>query len=90
MPLSAYTAGDLDLSTAEGAYYGGMEMRDYSGRVIDRADWLDIRQRTEDEIGAARRDYDRLAGSATVMGDIAPSERVRDAWDSWSTGRRRW
>jgi len=63
--------------------------RDYAGRVIDRADWLDIRQRTEDEIGAARRDYDRLAGSATVMGDIAPSERVRDAWDSWSTGRRR-
>jgi len=63
--------------------------RDYAGRVIDRADWLDIRQRTEDEIGAARRDYDRLAGSATVTGDIAPSERVRDAWDSWSTGRRR-
>jgi hypothetical protein len=61
--------------------------RDYAGRVIDRADWLDIRQRTEDEIGGARRDYDRLAGSATVMGDIAPSERVRDAWDSWSTGR---
>jgi len=57
--------------------------------VIDRADWLDIRQRTEDEIGGARRDYDRLAGSATVMGDIPPSERVRDAWDSWSTGPRR-
>ena len=30
--------------------------RDYSGRVIDRADWLDIRQRTEDDIGAARRE----------------------------------
>lgn len=41
--------------------------RDYSGRVIDRADWLDIRQRTEEEIGAAPREYDRLAGSATVM-----------------------
>ena len=63
--------------------------RDYSGRVIDRADWLDIRQRTEDEIGAARREYDRLAGSATVMSDIPPSERVRDAWESWSTDRRR-
>src|SRR6476660_2349242 len=25
MRLSAYTGGDLDLSTAEGAYYGGME-----------------------------------------------------------------
>jgi hypothetical protein len=44
--------------------------------VIDRADWLDIRQRTEDEISAARREYDRLAGSATVMSDILPSERV--------------
>jgi site-specific DNA recombinase len=63
--------------------------RDYSGRVIDRADWLDIRQRTEDEISAARREYDRLAGSATVMGDIPPSERVRDAWEAWSTDRRR-
>ena len=57
--------------------------------MIDRADWLDIRQRTEDEISAARRDYDRLAGSATVMGDIPASERVRDAWESWSTDRRR-
>jgi hypothetical protein len=27
--------------------------------------------------------------SATVMSDIPPSERVRDAWDSWSTDRRR-
>ena len=53
--------------------------RDYSGRVIDRADWLDIRQRTEGDISAARREYDRLAGSATVMSDIPPSERVRDA-----------
>ena len=63
--------------------------RDYSGRVIDRADWLDIRQRTEDDIGAARREYDRLSGSATVMSDIPPSERVRDVWESWSTDRRR-
>ena len=63
--------------------------RDYSDRVIDRADWLDIRQRTEDDISAARREYDRLSGSATVMSDILPSERVRDAWESWSTDRRR-
>ena len=63
--------------------------RDYSGRVIDRADWLDIRQRTEDDISTARREYDRLTGSATVMSDIPPSERVRDAWESWSTDRRR-
>ena len=46
--------------------------RDYSDRVIDRADWLDIRQRTEDDISAARREYDRLSGSATVMSDIPP------------------
>ena len=63
--------------------------RDYSDRVIDRTDWLDIRQRTEDDINTARRKYDRLTGSATVMSDIPPSERVRDAWESWSTGRRR-
>ena len=63
--------------------------RDYSDRVIDRADWLDIRQRTEDEISRARREYDRLTGSATVLSDIPPCERVRDAWESWSTDRRR-
>ena len=57
--------------------------------MIDRADWLDIRQRTEDEISAARREYDRLAGSAPVLGDIPASERVRDAWESWGTDRRR-
>ena len=28
-------------------------------------------------------------GPATVMSDIPPSERVRDAWESWSTDRRR-
>ena len=56
--------------------------RDYANRVIDRADWLDIRQRTEDDISKARREYDRLTGSATVMSDIPPSERVRDVWES--------
>src|SRR6266496_2049980 len=62
-----------------------------------RADLLaqiqDARERREE----ARRDYagrvidraDRLAGSAPVMGDIPASERVRDAWESWSTDRRR-
>jgi hypothetical protein len=63
--------------------------RDYSDRVIDRADWLDIRQRTEDDMSARRREYDRLTGSATVMSDIPPTERVRDAWESWNTDRRR-
>ena len=63
--------------------------RDYSDRVIDRADWLDIRQRTEDDISTARREYDRRTGSATVMSDIPPTERVRDAWESWGTDRKR-
>lgn len=54
--------------------------RDYSDRVIDRADWLDIRQRTEGDISTARREYDRLTGSATVMSDIPPSERSALPW----------
>jgi hypothetical protein len=63
--------------------------RDYSEGVIDRSDWLDIRARTEEQITAARREYDRLSGSATVLSDIPASERVRDAWESWTTDRRR-
>jgi len=63
--------------------------RDLADGVIDRADWLDIRQRTEDNISKARREYDRLSGSATVMSDIPASERVRDAWGSWTVDRRR-
>ncbi len=38
------------------------------------ADWLDIRQRTDDDISVARREYERLAGSATVMSDIPPPQ----------------
>ncbi len=63
--------------------------RDLADGTIDRVDWLDIRQRTEDSITKARREYDRLSGSATVMSDIPPSERVRDAWDSWNVDRKR-
>jgi hypothetical protein len=50
--------------------------RDLADGVIDRADWLDIRQRTEDNIAKARREYDRLAGSATVMSDIPAASQV--------------
>jgi hypothetical protein len=63
--------------------------RDYSADRIDRADWLDIRDRTEERITKARREYDRLAGSATILGDIPPAEHVRDVWESWNTDRRR-
>jgi len=62
---------------------------DHSGRTIDRADWLDIRQRSEDDIAKARREYDRLAGSGTVLSDIPPSDRIRDAWEAWGTDRKR-
>jgi site-specific DNA recombinase len=63
--------------------------RDYSEGVIDRADWLDIRQRTEQRIMACRREYDRLSGSETVLADIPPGARVREEWESWSIDRRR-
>jgi site-specific DNA recombinase len=63
--------------------------RDLADGTIDRLDWLDIRARTEDSITRARREYDRLTGPATVMSDIPPSERVRDAWGSWSVDRQR-
>ena len=63
--------------------------RDLADGTIDRVDWLDIRARTEDSITRARREYDRLTGSATVMSDIPPSERVRDAWESWTVDRQR-
>ena len=63
--------------------------RDLAEGIIDRVDWLDIRERTEETIAKARREYDRLTGSATVMSDIPPSERVRDAWESWNVDRRR-
>jgi site-specific DNA recombinase len=59
-------------------------------RRADRpADWLNTRQRTEDQISAARRDYDCLAGSATVLGDIPATDGVREACKSWSSDRRR-
>jgi site-specific DNA recombinase len=63
--------------------------RDYSDGTIDRSDWLDIRQRTEEKISAARREYDRLTGGGTLLSDIPASEQVRDAWESWSTDRKR-
>ena len=34
--------------------------RDWADDVIDKEDWLDIRQRTEERITRARKEYDRL------------------------------
>ncbi len=39
--------------------------RDLADGIIDRADWLDIRQRTEDTIIRARREYDATSSSST-------------------------
>jgi site-specific DNA recombinase len=63
--------------------------RDWAEDTIDKEDWLDIKQRTEDRIAKARKEYDKLTGSATVFGDIPPSDMVRDAWEGWNIDRRR-
>ncbi len=63
--------------------------RDWAEDVIDKEDWLDIKQSADDRINRARKEYDRLTGSATVFGDIPPSDAVRDAWQDWNTDRRR-
>ena len=63
--------------------------RDWAEDVINKEDWLDIKQRTDERISSARKEYDRLTGSATVFGDIPASDAVRDAWKDWNTDRRR-
>jgi hypothetical protein len=63
--------------------------RDWADDVIDKDDWLDIKQRTDARIDKARKEYDKLAGSATVFGDIPASDMVRDAWEDWNTDRKR-
>ena len=63
--------------------------RDWAEDVIDKEDWLDIKARTETRITKARKEYDKLTGSATVFGDIPASDMVRDAWNDWNTDRRR-
>ena len=54
--------------------------RDWAEDTIDKADWLDIKQRTEARIATARKEYDKLTGLAAVFGDIPASDMVRDAW----------
>ena len=57
--------------------------RDWADDTIDKADWLDIKQRTDARIARARREYDTLTGPAAVFGDIPASDMVRDARDGW-------
>jgi hypothetical protein len=63
--------------------------RDWAEDIISREDWLDIKERSEDRIAKARKEYDKLTGAATVFGDIPASDMVRDAWEDWNTDRRR-
>jgi len=63
--------------------------RDWTDDVIDKEDWLDIKQRTEARITEARKEYDKLTGKVTVFGDIPASDMVRDAWAEWNIDRRR-
>lgn len=63
--------------------------RDWADDTIEKEDWLDIKQRTEARIAKARKEYDKLTGSAAVFGDIPASDMVRDAWEGWNTDRRR-
>ena len=51
--LSAYTGGDLDLSTPEGAYYGGMET---------------LRAKRESAVKSVREANDRIARSGKPAG----------------------
>ena len=93
---------EILLSTSEGAFYGPDgrltevrevpflgARRDWAEDTIDKADWLDIKQRTEARIATARKEYGKLTGSAAVFGDIPTSDMVRDAWEDWNTDRRR-
>ena len=61
--------------------------RDWAEDTIEKEDWLDIKQRTETRIGNARREYDRLTGAVNVLGNVPPSDMVRDAWQDWNTDR---
>ena len=54
--LSAYTGGDLDLSTAEGAYYGGMEtLRARRESAVKSARVREAQDREARKGGRARR-----------------------------------
>jgi hypothetical protein len=58
-------------------------------QVIDRADWLDIRQppKTTSPRPAANTTGSQRSG--IVLSDIPSSDRERDAWKAWNTDRKR-
>jgi site-specific DNA recombinase len=77
--LSAYTGGDLDLSTAEGAYYGGMET---------------LRARRESAVKSARVRGSSCGGTSTRLRRTRYARRPGVCWRkakpwrlSFGTGR---
>jgi hypothetical protein len=62
--------------------------RDWAEDVIDKEDWLDIKQRTDDRINRAAPN---TTGSPAPRpcSATSPSHAVRDAWEQWNTDRRR-
>ena len=78
MRLSAYTGGDLDLSTAEGAYYGGMETlrarRESavkSARVREAQDREARKGRRSERVAAVVRVYPHLRQSGRAESEEA-------------------
>jgi site-specific DNA recombinase len=56
---------------------------DYADGVIDRADWLAIRDRLTGTIDRLSREHDRLMqGAALTLLD--PDQPVRQAWEQWT------
>jgi hypothetical protein len=63
--------------------------RDYAEGIIEREDWLASATAPSRPLRRRAASMTGCRGSATVMSDIAASERVRDAWESWNVSRRR-
>jgi len=77
--LSVYTGGDLDLSIAEGAYYGGMEtLRAQRESAVKSAAGSSMLSSTP------YRRRERRASSAPVRGMAARSSALIAVDDCWS------
>ena len=61
---------------------------DWADDVIDKEDWLDIRQRTDDRIARARKEYDRLSGHGPCWATTSVRHGAR-SWEDWNTDRKR-
>ena len=82
--LSAYTGGDLDLSTAEGAYYGGMEtLRARRESAVKSAR---VREAQDREARRDRRVGGASAGSAIPAS--TPTRTSRTTRSGTSCARR--